>query len=51
MPIFSTTKVQLLQDLISWAGCQNNAIDVSFHLQKSLKNFDKNSADEIQSKK
>ena len=26
---------------ISWVGCQINPIDVSFHLQKSLKIFDK----------
>jgi hypothetical protein len=36
---------------LSWAGCQNNSIYVSFNLQKSLKSFDKNSADKIQSKK
>ena len=36
---------------MSWAGCQNNPIDVNFHLQKSLEIFDKNSADEIWSKK
>ena len=31
---------------MSLAGCQINPIDVNFHLQKSLENFDKNSADE-----
>ena len=33
------------------AGCQNNLIDVNFHLQKSLEIFEKNSADKIWSKK
>ena len=33
------------------AGCQIKPIDVNFHLQKSLENFDKNSADKIWSKK
>ena len=32
---------------MSLAGCQNNPIDVNFHLQKSLEIFDKNSADKI----
>ena len=32
------------------AGCQINPIDVNFHLQKSLKMFDKNSAHKIWSK-
>ena len=36
---------------MSWAGCQNNPIDVNFHLQKSLEIFDENSADKIWSKK
>ena len=36
---------------MSLKGCQNNPIDVNFHLQKSLEIFDKNSADKIQSKK
>ena len=35
---------------MSLAGCQINPIDVNFHLQKSLKFFDTNSADKIQSK-
>ena len=26
---------------MSWAGCQNNPIDVNFHLQKSLDIFEK----------
>jgi hypothetical protein len=30
---------------MSLAGCQINPIDVNFHLQKSLKFFDKSSAD------
>jgi hypothetical protein len=30
---------------MSWAGCQNNLIDVNFHLQKSLEIFEKKSAD------
>ena len=34
---------------MSLEGSQINPIDVSFHLQKSLKIFDKNSADKIQS--
>ena len=34
---------------MSFAGCQINMIDVNFHLQKSLENFDTNSADKIQS--
>ena len=33
------------------AECQNNPIDVNFHLQNSLKIFDKNSADKFWSKK
>ena len=33
------------------AGCQINPIEVNFQLQKSLENFDKNSADKIWSKK
>ena len=36
---------------MSLAGCQNNPIDVNFHLQKSLEIFDKNSADKTRSKK
>ena len=36
---------------MSLAGCQINPIDVNFHLQKSLKIVDKNSADKIWSKK
>ena len=36
---------------MSLAGCQINAIEVNFHLQKSLKILDKNSADKILSKK
>ena len=36
---------------MSFAGCQINLIDVNFHLQKSLKIFDKNSADKIWAKK
>ena len=48
---FSATKRFVLQDSISLAGCQINAIDVNFHLQQSLEIFDKNSADIIQSKK
>ena len=34
---------------MSLAGCQINPIDVNSHLQKSLENFDTNSADKIQS--
>ena len=49
MLIFGATQRQLIKDSISWAGCQNNPIDVSFHFQKSLEIFDKNSADKIQS--
>ena len=36
---------------MSLAGCQINPIDVNFHLQKSLKIIDKDSADKIWSKK
>ena len=36
---------------MSLAECQNNQIDVNFHLQKSFEIFDKNSADKIWSKK
>ena len=32
------------------AGCQIILIDLNFHLQKCLKNFDKDSADKIQFK-
>ena len=35
---------------MSFKECQINLIDFNFHLQKSLKIFDKNSADEIWSK-
>ena len=35
---------------MSLAECQNNQIDVNFHVQKSLEIFDKNSADKFQSK-
>ena len=35
---------------MSLAECQNNLVDVNFHLQKSLEIFDKNSADKFQSK-
>ena len=34
---------------MSLTGCQFNPIDVNFHLQKSLKIFDTNSAEKIQS--
>ena len=36
---------------MSLAGCQNNPIDVNFHLQIILEIFEKNSADKIWSKK
>ena len=36
---------------MSWEGCQNNLIDVNFHLQQSLEIFEKNSADKIWSNK
>ena len=36
---------------MSLAGCQINPIDVNFHLQKSLEIFDKNSVDQMWSKK
>ena len=36
---------------MSQAGCQNNPIDLNFHLQKSLEFFEKKSADKILSKK
>ena len=34
---------------MSWAGCQNNLIDLNCHLQKSLEIFYTNSDDKIQS--
>ena len=51
MLIFRATKEQLFKDLMSWAGCQNNSIDLNFYLQKSLEIFEKNSADKIWSNK
>ena len=36
---------------MSLGGCQNNPINVNFHLQKSLEILNKNSADKILSKK
>ena len=36
---------------MSWAGCQNNPIDLNFPLQKSLETFEKKSADKIWSNK
>ena len=48
MLIFIATYGQLLKD---WAGCQNNLIDVNFHLQKSLEIFEKHSAAKTWSKK
>ena len=50
MLIFSTTLEQSLQDSMILARRQSNPINVNFHLQKSLKFFDTNSADKIQSK-
>ena len=47
MLIFRATKEQLLQDLMTWAGCQNNPIYLNFHLQKSFEIFEKNSAENI----
>ena len=47
MLIFSE---HFLYGSITLAGCQINQINVNFHLQKSLKFFDTNSADKIQSK-
>ncbi len=47
MLIFRETKRQILQDLMSWIGCQNNPIYLNFHLQKSLEIFEKKSADNI----
>ena len=38
-------------DSMSWAGCQNNPIDVNFYLQKSLEIFEKKSAENIWSNK
>ena len=40
--IFNATWGQILKDLISWAGCQNNPIDVNFHLLKVWKVLIKN---------
>jgi hypothetical protein len=36
---------------MSWAGFQNNLIDINFYFQKSLEIFEINLADRIQSKK
>ena len=36
---------------MSWAGFQNNPIDLNFPLQKSLEIIEKNSADKIWSNK
>ena len=36
---------------MSWAGCQNNPINLNFHLQKSMEIFEKNSDDKIWSNK
>ena len=36
---------------MTWAGCQNNPINLNFHLQKSLEFFEKNAADKIWSNK
>ena len=36
---------------MSYAGCQINPINMNFNLNTTLKIFDKNSADKIQSKK
>ena len=41
MLIFRATTGKLLQDSMSWVGCQNNLIDHNFHLQKSLEIFEK----------
>ena len=38
MLMFRAPQGQLLQDSMSWPGCQNNPNDVNFHLQKSLEN-------------
>ena len=35
---------------MSLAECQNNPIDVNFHLQKVGESVDENSADKVQSK-
>ena len=32
---------------MTWAGCQNNPIDLNFYLQKSLEIFEKKSVDKI----
>ena len=45
MLIFRATMGQLLKDLMSWARCQNNPIDLNFHLQKSSEIFGKKSVD------
>ena len=34
---------------MSLAGCQNNLINLNFHLKKSVEIFDTNSANKIQS--
>ena len=33
--------LQSLKGSMSWAGCQNNPIEVNFHLKKNLEIFDK----------
>ena len=51
MLIFSATYRHFSKDSMSLSGCQINPIDVNFHLQNSLKFFDKNSAEKVLSKK
>jgi hypothetical protein len=52
MLIFRATKGQLLWDIKSWPGCQNNnPINLNFHLRKSLGIFEKKSDDKIWSNK
>ena len=38
---------QLLYDSMNCIGCQNNTINVNFHLQKSSEIFEKKTADKI----
>jgi hypothetical protein len=47
MLYFRSTKGQLLQGSMNWAGCQNNPINLNFNLEKSLENFGKKSADKM----
>ena len=48
MLIFGVIFGHFLLESMGFAGCQNNPIDVDFHLHKTLEIFDTNSAEKIQ---